>query len=264
MLNVTHRININVADIRGKPKFKSERITQALYNEPIEILKKGDDYYQVKLHDGYRGYVKKLFISENDMGDGADYIISSPLAPAFAVPEENSPIVTILPFTAELIARGVNNNYMATLSPRYGDIYLRSSDLIPTVERPRLTRATVPQMLEIARQFIGVPYLWGGRSYFGADCSGFINVILGYFDLMMPRKTKDQVKFGRKVPYGEAEMGDLLFFRAHVGIALNRTDFIHCSLSQGGVHINSLDPHRPGYLRHRDLGLRAVRRFIPD
>ncbi len=264
MPDTVYRININVADIRSKPKFKSERITQALYNERVTVLKKGDDYCHVKLHDGYKGYVKKLFLSKIGTEDGNDHIISSPIAPAFVSPDENSPIVTMLPFAAELKSRPENDGFVASHSPRCGDIYLRCSDLIPADGRPRLTKETIPQMLEMARRFIGVPYLWGGRSYFGFDCSGFINVIFKFFGLMMPRKTKDQVKFGRKVPYGEIETGDLLFFRAHAGIALNRTDYIHSSLSQGGVHINTLDPNRAGYLRYRDLGLRAVRRFIPD
>jgi hypothetical protein len=262
MSDAVYRININVADIRSKPKFKSERITQALYNETVILLKKGDDYCHVRLHDGYKGYVKKLFLSKNEMDDGHSHIVSSPLAPAFVSPDENSPVMTNLPFAAELKAHMQSDGFAISHSPRYGDIYLRCSDLIPVTERPRLGKNTVPLMLEIARRFIGVPYLWGGRSYFGVDCSGFINIILKYFGLTMPRKTKDQVKFGRKVPYGEIEAGDLLFFRAHVGIALNRTDYIHSSLSQGGVHINTLDPDGEGYLRYRDLSLRAARRFI--
>jgi gamma-D-glutamyl-L-lysine dipeptidyl-peptidase len=264
MIEELRKININVADIRSKPRFKSERITQALYAEPVEVLKKGDDYYYVKLQDGYKGYVKKLFLSKDDGEDGQSFIIKSPLAPAYSIPDEHSPILTMLPFAAEIKVQSENDHFVAAHSHRYGDIFLKSSDLLPTSERPRLTKENIPSMLKIARSFMGVPYLWGGRSYFGVDCSGYVNVILKYFGLMMPRKTKDQVKFGKKVPYGEIEVGDLLFFRIHVGIALNKTDYIHSSLSQGGVHINSLDPESKGYLRFRDLSLRAVRRFTAD
>ncbi len=264
MQNFTHRININVADIRNKPKFKSERITQALYNEPVQILSDGADYCRVKLHDGCKGYVKKLFLSESGGDAGESYIVRSPLASAYLAPDPNSQMVTVLPFASEIKARPENDDFMASHSPRYGDIYLSSSALMPACDRPCLSRETVPEMIEIARRFMGVPYLWGGRSFFGVDCSGFVNIILKYFGLTLPRKTKDQVKFGKKLPYGDIEVGDLLFFRIHVGIALNKTDYIHSSLSQGGVHINTLDPNQKGYLRFRDLSLRAVRRFTTD
>jgi gamma-D-glutamyl-L-lysine dipeptidyl-peptidase len=264
MTKEMHRININAADIRSKPKFKSERITQALYNESVQVLKTGDDYHQVMLHDGYKGYVKKLFLSKDGALEGDLYIIKSMLAPAYAAPSGDSPVMTMLPFAAEIQAHPQSEQFMASHSSRYGDIYLRSSDLIPLAARPRLTRATVPQMIDIARQFMGVPYLWGGRTYFGVDCSGYINVIFKYFGLAIPRKTKDQVKFGKKVPYGDFEPGDLLFFRTHVGIALDKTDYIHSSLSQAGVHINTFDPNKKGYLRFRDQSLRAVRRFTME
>ncbi|HBC45623.1 MAG TPA: hypothetical protein DCZ43_01110 [candidate division Zixibacteria bacterium] len=264
MTGEIYRININAADIRSKPKFKSERITQALYNEPVEVLKIGDDYHYVKLHDGYKGYVKKLFLSKEGANGDGFYIIKSPLTPAYSAPDKHSPILTMLPFAAEIKVHPQNDLFMASHSPRYGDIFLKSSDLIPIANRPRLTKETVPEMLELSRRFMGVPYLWGGRTYFGVDCSGFVNVILKYFGITIPRKTKDQVKFGKKVPYGDIEVGDLLFFRIHVGIALNKTDYIHSSLSQGGVHINTLDPNQKGYLKFRDLSLRAVRRFTAD
>ncbi len=264
MIEEMRKININVADIRNKPRFKSERITQALYNESVEILKRGEDYYHVKLQDGYKGYVKKLFLSKDDAESGQNFIIKSPLAAVYAKPDEHSSVLTMLPFAAELKAQSENEHFMSAHSHRYGDIFIKSPDLLPIAKRPRLTKENIPLMLDIARQFMGVPYLWGGRSYFGVDCSGYVNVILKYFGIMMPRKTKDQVKFGKKVPYGEIEVGDLLFFRIHVGIALNKTDYIHSSLSQGGVHINSLDPESNKYLRFRDLSLRAVRRFTTD
>jgi gamma-D-glutamyl-L-lysine dipeptidyl-peptidase len=264
MAKASHRININVADIRIKPKFKSERVTQALYNEPIELLKDGDDYCRIRLYDGFEGFVKKLFISENGPESGADYIIKVPLTPAYTRTDLQAPVITLLPFASLLRVTPHTDGFMSSHSPRYGDIYVKCADLIPSSEMPSLTKENVPILLDIAHQFMGVPYLWGGRSYFGVDCSGYVAILLKYIGIKIPRKTKDQAKFGRQVPYGEIEVGDLLFFRIHVGIALNRTDYIHASLSQGGVHINTLDPNAKGYLRYRDLSLRAVRRFTVD
>jgi gamma-D-glutamyl-L-lysine dipeptidyl-peptidase len=261
MAKMTHRININVADIRNRPKFKSERTTQALYNEPVEVLKDGDDYCHIKLHDGYKGYIKKLFLSKIDDNSELNYMVRATLTPAYSSPDKNSRVMTVLPFAAELTARPENDIFVSVNSPRYGLVFVKCSDLILSSEKPQLTRKNVPQLLEIANRFMGAPYLWGGRSYFGVDCSGFVNVLLKYFGLPYPRKTKDQIHFGQKVPFGEAEPGDLLFFRIHVGIALSKTEYIHSSLSQGGVHINALDPDSKWYLRYRDLTLKGIRRF---
>ncbi|NLI15993.1 MAG: SH3 domain-containing protein, partial [candidate division Zixibacteria bacterium] len=55
------RVNLNVADIRLRPRFKSERVTQALFNEPLEILQRLENYSHVRLWDGYQGYINNNF-----------------------------------------------------------------------------------------------------------------------------------------------------------------------------------------------------------
>lgn len=261
-MKATHQININVADVRLKGKFKSERRTQALYNEPVELLKTGTKYAKVRLYDDYEGHVSKLFISELKPQIGDEYVISSVLTPAYTRPDSQSLIVTQLPFAAEIRGEKVSDDFLQSKSSRYGDIFLKISDLTPDDKMPRLTKDNIPHLLEITHRFIGVPYLWGGRSYFGVDCSGFVQVILKYFGAQISRKTKDQKKFGMKITKGDIEPGDLLFFKIHVGIALNSHDYIHSSLTQGGVHINTLDNSKQGYLKYRDETLRAIRRHV--
>jgi gamma-D-glutamyl-L-lysine dipeptidyl-peptidase len=258
----THVINMNVADVRIKGKFKSERKTQALYSEPVELLKTGTKYAKVRLYDDYEGHVSKLFISELKPQTGDEYVISSVLTPAYTRPEKQSPFVTQLPFAAEIRGEKVSDDYVQSKSTRYGDIFLKLSDLTLADKAPRLSKENIPHLLDIAKRFIGVPYLWGGRSYFGVDCSGFVHVLMKYFGAQISRKTKDQKNFGMKITKGAIEPGDLLFFRIHVGIAINSHDYIHSSLTQGGVHINTLDNTKKGYLRYRDETLRAIRRHV--
>jgi gamma-D-glutamyl-L-lysine dipeptidyl-peptidase len=256
------RININVADVREKGRFKSERMTQALFNEEIEIIREGDKYTKVKLSDGYIGHINRLFITHEDAGIGDDYVIWATLTPAYSKPDTKSPIFTLLPFAAQLKAIDYKDDFAVVNSIRYGKIYIKKEDLIPADKTPKLTIKLIPDMIECALRFMGVPYLWGGKSFFGLDCSGFTQVVYKYYGINIPRDSKDQAKKGRPVNRDEIQPGDLLFFKKHVGIAISNTDYLHSSLSQGGVHINNLEPHKKGYIKFRDHTLRAVRRYV--
>ena len=66
---MSYRVNTNVADIWSEPKFNSERISQALYNEAAEILEEGDEFSLIKLSDNYEGYIDNKFLSESSPAD---------------------------------------------------------------------------------------------------------------------------------------------------------------------------------------------------
>ena len=258
------RININAADVRKKGKFQSERRTQALYGEPVEIIKRGQHYSQVRLYDGFRGYINNFFFSESNSETGTDYIVKATLTPAYTAPNSNAPVVTLLPFAAKIKAAPANDKFVLSHSHHYGQIYLKCSDLILASDAPILTKDRVPELIESAMRFMGVPYLWGGRTFFGVDCSGFVAIIYRYFGITLPRKSKWQSEIGKSVSQANIEPGDLIYFRKHVGIALNRYDYLDASLSKGGVHINTLDPTKKGFLKYREQTLRAIRRMTVD
>jgi cell wall-associated NlpC family hydrolase len=258
------RVNLNVADIRLRPHFKSERITQTLFNEPLELLERLDKYSHVRLYDRYQGYINNNFFGENPDASGKDYVISATLAPALAKPEKNSSILAFLPFSAKIKAESHSDNFLHCLSPRYGDFYLQTNDVILPGDIPKLTSDNVSLLIENARRFMSVPYLWGGKSFFGFDCSGFTQVLFQYYGIELPRDSKDQAQKGVEIDRYHIKPGDLLLFKKHVALAISESDFIHSSLSLGGVAINSIDKKSKQYLKIRDFGLRTVRRVIED
>jgi cell wall-associated NlpC family hydrolase len=112
-------------------------------------------------------------------------------------------------------------------------------------------------VIKVARQMTGSPYLWGGASGKGTDCSGFTK--LAYFSqgLILARDSSQQARFGEPVDIsdpGNLQKGDLLFFGrsadrvSHVGIYLGNGNFIH---SSGRVHISSIIPGDPKHVAER-------------
>jgi len=259
-----NRVNVNVADIWAEPEFDSERVTQALFNERVEVLKQVGEYSRVRLSDGYEGYLSNNFYGTAEDSRADDTVVSAVIAMAYSKPDARAPIATILPFTSRLNMLNKVDGFALCRTSRYGDVYVPEDDLISHDGTPALKQQTVALFIESVTRFLGVPYLWGGKSFFGFDCSGLIQTNLKFFSMDFPRDTKGQIKMGYEIPRSDIKPGDLLFFERHVALAISATDFIHCSLSQAGVHINSLDSGKNNYLKKLDEGLRAVRRIIED
>lgn len=125
----------------------------------------------------------------------------------------------------------------------------------------RIQRSQVSQKLQAAyNEWVGTPYLLGGQSKSGIDCSAFTQIVLReYFGRQIPRHTRDQLQEGRGVRRNSEQPGDLIFFRTaggvlHVGIAMGRGDFLHASVSSGVMISNTGEQ----YWSARYLGTRRV------
>ncbi|MFA4886425.1 MAG: peptidoglycan-binding protein [Desulfotomaculaceae bacterium] len=112
-----------------------------------------------------------------------------------------------------------------------------------------------PALVAFAEQFVGVPYVWAGRSPSGFDCSGFTYYVFNHFDISVPRMADEQYYSGARV--SELQLGDLVFFStyeagpSHVGIYIGENQFIHSSSGTGDVTITSLSS---SYYSERYLG----------
>ena len=98
--------------------------------------------------------------------------------------------------------------------------------------------------LKISKQYLNAPYLWGGRTQFGIDCSGYTQMVYRFFNVNLPRDSSQQVKLGTTIKnLTESKLGDLLFFgnkvkTTHVGIYLGQSHINHAS---GKVRIDKID-----------------------
>jgi cell wall-associated NlpC family hydrolase len=130
---------------------------------------------------------------------------------------------------------------------------------------PSFTSAQKMVALELrltrtAMHYLGVPYMWGGESFSGVDCSGFVQAVFHRNGIELPRTADAPVEVGRHVPSARLEPGDLVFFQtyaegaSHVGIYLGEGQFVHAS-SSDGVRVDSLSE---SYYSSRYIGARRA------
>ncbi|UCE67149.1 MAG: C40 family peptidase [Candidatus Zixiibacteriota bacterium] len=256
------RININIADIRAEPKFQSERTSQALFNERVEILDEKDGYLRVKSRDGYIGWIAAQFTSEyREYRSEKTYLVTSNLTPGFTYPDTDSARIVYLPYGCSLYGEE-KDGFLRILSERYGEIYVRLGETLTLTSPLEPFRPNRDFIKSEAEKFLSAPYLWGGRSFFGIDCSGFIQTIMRRFGWDLPRDTKDQINCGVEIDRKSVRNGDLLFFPRHVALAVSKREFIHSSSSNGGVASNSFDRKSPVYSEYLDKNFIAARRVI--
>ncbi len=254
------RVNINVADVRAEPKRRSERVSQILYNELVEIIEEEERHYRIRQRDGYTGWVRKQFLSEHDgfQGDGP-FIVEENLATALLKPDPSSKRVTSIPFGCLLYGRETDG-FLEIRSERYGEFFINSEDYLDIKDLHKAVGLDSASIAIEGNKFLGAPYLWGGRSFFGIDCSGFVQIIMNRFNIALPRDSKDQIRAGVEIKREDIKAGDLLFFPRHVTMALSRDLMIHSTPSNGGVAYNSLDPQSRIYSKYHDESFITARR----
>ena len=130
-----------------------------------------------------------------------------------------------------------------------------------SISRGRGNSRKAQILLSMARQYVGVPYVWAGRSPSGFDCSGFIYYVFDQLGYGLPRMADGQFEVGIPVSRNSLEPGDLVFFEtyepgpSHVGIYIGNDQFIHASSGAGHVTVTPLNK---AYYRERYLGARRI------
>ena len=220
-----------VADVRLKPKFRSERISQLIFGEEVKVLGSEDGYLRVAGPDRMEGYIQSSLIGEMDHQR------------AFKLRARHASGGLLFPFGSYLSENEAG---------RYG---------VPTKLLVPIEEELEPASL--SKDFLGVPYLWGGTSEFGYDCSGFTQRLFRYSGIELPRNANWQRDAGTKVnDFLQAKRGDLVFFAGHVALFLGGRVIIHANLGHGGVSITDLSDGTE-YSDHLMRGFQGIRRFNP-
>ncbi len=269
-------VNCPVTDLRREPRPSAERLSQALLGELMRVLEQREGWARVLMEEaGYLGWIDSQALyapcsscEAQAYRAACDCVVAATFAPLYDAPEGE--MVTKVPFGVKVAAIGTQGQWASLRLPDGTLGWVAQGDLLPLAERPRPDEAGIDQALKVIRGFVGTPYLWGGRTPFGFDCSGFAQAFWGFMGVVIPRDADQQFVGGVPVA-GAPQPGDLLYFGgsgadahrsiSHVAISLGGSEVIHANGATGNVAYNSLDPEQPRYRAWLREHLVGVRRF---
>lgn len=257
-----------VVDVFRDPGTKSERVTQAIYNQPVTILEEKDNWFKVAVVDSYTGWVKSKYI-DKDVSSirKSDYkfkiVVTAKTKKIFSQLKSNIAIEDIVMGTELYSSTKLDGWYEVALPGRKtGWIDENGSIQLPISSKIPLTGAT--DFVLTAKKLKGTTYLWGGISAWGIDCSGLTYICARVNGVNLPRDAAPQYAVGEKVSgVGDMKPGDLVFFNetekpadiSHIGIYIGSNQYIHASKSRGAVIISSTGEN---YFKQHLVGIRRV------
>ena len=271
-------VSQNVVNVHAEPDTDSDLVTQALLNDRVQAQEERDGFCRVTTGDKYGGWIARpLLVTLPDVSDYAATTISTLFADVFTAPDPRSEIITKLVVGTRVVLdrRAGVGDWVPLLLPdgQTGHVHSVSLNLShrdpPEVEMQAL-RGTVSSAdlhaalgrlaAETARRFVGTPYLWGGTTPFGLDCSGLTQLaykltgvrLLRDAHLQLGDRRFARVEEGQSLETAILEDGDLVFFSrrddrqpTHVGLALGDGRFVHARGGRG-VRIDGCDSEEYG------------------
>lgn len=267
-------VTLSTANLRSKPAHSSEMVSQAIMGTPVRVLKMEDGWILVQTPDRYISWTNQSAVqlmSSSEMNDwrNADRMIYT--QSAGTVYEDSKQTVVMSDLVAgAIVTKKSGDQKITEVSLPDGRLGYVSNLNWMSFKQMKDTISLIDDKLIIAgKRFLGFPYLWGGTSSKGMDCSGFVKTVYFLNGVVLERDASQQIKHGKEIDvttgFTNLQKGDLLYFGSkqpyrvtHTGMYIGDSEFIH---SSGYVHINSLDKNRANFnsdLVSKLLGARRV------
>lgn len=268
--------------LRAQPRYGSELVSQGLLGMPVRILEKRDGWRRIQTPDKYIGWingsVKAMTKPELEEYLQKPKIIVTAIS-THSVSQQKDDAFPVSDLVAGnmLDVKGSKGKFYQVVYPDGREAYVRKSDAVETEKWLKGIKLTGKSIVNTAYRLMGVPYLWGGTSSKGLDCSGFTKTVYFMHGIILARDASQQVHSGKLIDdqgdFSAARPGDLLFFGTkaneenhkerviHVGIYIGDNRFIHAS---DYIHINSLDPADPLYDEYNRNRYLRTKRIIGE
>lgn len=271
-------INLSVANLRGQAGHSKELVTQALMGTPVKLMKKKGSWYLIQTPDKYLAWtegsalhiISKYELEEWNRRDKV--LITKDYAVIRESTKHNSRAVSDIVIGGVVRKASSSEGFTELILPDGRKGYLPDSDCCDFENWKKTSQAVADNFIDLGFEMLGRPYLWGGTSSKGMDCSGFVKTLYFTGGLILPRDASQQVFLGELIDtrenFSKLVKGDLLFFGrkaseesrervTHVGMYIGNGLYIH---SSGMVKINSFNPEDDNYSQYLvDIFLKAKR-----
>ncbi len=246
--NSTQTVVVAVTNMYSGPSEQSDVVSQALYGSNVTLLTARGEWCRIQTADHYKGWVPSRHLRLVQIGSGyatagAVVQVESLFANLYREPDvtKHKPILTV-PFEVRLEvipeeaagekkahAKGGDEGWLQVRLPDQRSAWIQTSDVVSD-PKP----LSIPESIELAKRFLGLPYLWGGTSSYGFDCSGFTQMLVRSRGFNMPRDADKQAAWSGVVAVERKDLqpGDLLFFGGsprsidHTGMYIGDGQFI--------------------------------------
>jgi gamma-D-glutamyl-L-lysine dipeptidyl-peptidase len=264
-------VTVSVAHLKRRASHSSEMVDQAIMGRTLKLLKKVGGWYLAQTDYGYIGYVHGKQIVRTTAAKVKEWensprvLVTTLAGRVFTRKSEDSTPVCDVVINANLKKIKSAKKWTEVSLPN-GQVGFIQNNLIKDFDG-RFDKS-LAGIIKSAKSMLGLPYLWGGNSSKGNDCSGFTQTVFKAHGIDLPRDARQIAEIGEKIipdeTFSNVKPGDLLFFGegdrvTHVGISLGGDEFIH---QAGNVHVNSLNPEKDNYNAYRRKYFKFVRRVV--
>ena len=260
-------VNVSDAFLRAEPRYTSECVSQTRMGTLVQVLERKGYWVRIQTPEPYEGWVNELALAptrelspEEQKASKLYGATLKPMTRKEAGKYLKAPkYICIQNIPEQNLLMG---NMVKTDTPAQGMVDFREW---AEAEAAETDEAKVRDITELAKSFLGCPYLWGGMSPGHFDCSGLTGFCYFLNGILLPRDASQQVKCGVEIPFGQMQAGDLVFFGdssvGHVALCIGGHKIIHASQL---VRINSLIPGEPDYYGRNILHIRRIIGHLSD